>query len=394
MKKIWISAALACLVLSLSACGSTDDKNNTNGKMDINIVDKPSDDDYYENNYDDPDEYEDSYDNYEEDEIIHDDPDYIMYNGEIGSLTMTMLQGYECTCDYTGYYYEDADGNLIPHGYGEITGTYLYSKGSKTCYFSYSGNFDQGEANGEGQSLETFEDGHTRTYDGSFTNGNFDGSGLITANYFGDNPYTMTLALVFTDGHINGDAVKTWTYENGDYFEYNGTVKEGYLDGYGTYTKTYADGNYYYYTGEFKDGNRSGNGTQTGDLKDGTSYKYEGEFADDKYNGHGTFDKVYSNGDIEGYEGEFKDGKYSGAGTRTITYAEYSEPDDLVQMVYAGTFEDGKLNGVDCSRYLYYYDGTIGLAEGIYEGGTFVSGTEYLFDEDWNVLNSNSKAAG
>ena len=402
MKRILLSAILICLVLSLSACGSSEGKNNTSGKTDINIVEKPSeeddDDDYYESN--DYNFYNEDYDNYDEhdDEIIYGEqepteepvlnPEDTIYNGEIGSLTMTMLQGYECTCDYTGDYYEDTDGSLVPHGYGEITGTYPYSKGSKTCYFSYLGYFAYGEANGEGQSFETFEDGHTRQYDGSFKNGNFDGDGMITANYYGENPYTMTLELIFTDGHINGEARKTWTYENGDFFEYNGTVKEGYLDGQGVYTKTYASGSIFYYTGEFKEGNRSGNGIQTANYNDGSSYKYEGEFADDKYNGYGSFIKYYTNGDVEQYDGEFKNNEYNGIGTKTLNLANYSEPGDCVQLISDGTFENGKLNGTDCFQYIYYYDGKIGVAQGDYENGAIISGTESLYDSDWNLLNS------
>ena len=392
MKKFRTIAVLLILALTLTACGSSENDSKDNDikiKDDINIVEKPSDNEYdYEDiEEDDVSDYDPEDDETEyEDQALTENPEDTIYNGTIESIYMSMLQEFECTCDYTGDYYEDYNGNLVPHGYGEITGTYPYSNGNKTCEFSFSGYFEYGTANGSGQSLETFDD-HTRQYDGQFKDGNFHGEGRITAYYPGDKPYSLVLEGTFTEGHINGQGKKIWSYENGDYFEYTGELKNGKLDGQGTYTKNYANGNIYSYTGKYSDNKRI-DGTQSIIYNDGTKFKYEGEFSDDKYSGWGLSVKIYTNGDSEQYEGEFKDGEFNGSGTRIVSFANCSEPDDCVQFVSDGTFVNGKLSGSNCSEYIYYYDGKLGVAEGLYEDGKFISGTQYIYDDEGNLLNS------
>ncbi len=394
MKKLWAMGVIITLSFTITACSSSDSKkDDINIKNDINILDKPSDD-YYEENYDDSFDADISYDTVPEDDETEyenqqtsENREDTIYAGEIESLTLYMLEGYECSCTYTGEFFEDDECNLIPHGHGDITGTYLYSKGTKTCNFTYSGDFEYGKANGSGQSIETFEDNHTRQYDGQFESGNFHGEGKITAFYPVENPYNMVIEGIFADGHINGQGKKYWSYDNGDYFEYNGELKDAQLHGEGTFTKKYANGNIYHYTGTYADGKRT-EGTQTISYSDGSSFQYEGEFKDDKYDGLGTSIKIYVNGDVEQYDGDFKEGAYNGEGIKVISFAEYSEPGDCTQLTSEGTFVNGNLSGKKCTQYISYYDGKTGVAEGIYEDGKFISGTEYLYDDEGNLINS------
>ena len=58
MKKTLVVTLILILILSLSACGSSNDKNGSGGKSDINIVDKPSNNNQKSDNTDDSNDYD------------------------------------------------------------------------------------------------------------------------------------------------------------------------------------------------------------------------------------------------------------------------------------------------------------------------------------------------
>lgn len=115
-----------------------------------------------------------------------------------------------------GSNYEGALIDGVFNGYGE-------QYWNETLY--YKGNYTNGKFDGKGLLVNG-----ANTYEGEFSNGGYSGTGILTSN--SGYKYVGT----FENNLFNGTGFIV--YQNGD--SYKGDFKDGYFHGYGTYK--YADG--------------------------------------------------------------------------------------------------------------------------------------------------------
>lgn len=142
----------------------------------------------------------------------------------------------------------------------------------------YIGDWQNGQANGQGTQI--YGDGQFKgaTYIGQFRNNKYSGQGTYTdAN-------SHKLVGEFKDGKLNGQG----TFTKPDGTKYIGEFKDGEYNGQGTFT----DSNGNKTVGEFKNNKRHGQGTYTS----ASGIRYVGEFKDDKAHGLGTM--FASNGSV------------------------------------------------------------------------------------------------
>ena len=215
---------------------------------------------------------------------------------------------------YRGEYFEDENGENIPHGTGILV------------------------SNGV-------------AYTGTFTNGKYNPNNLKKP------PPQMMIRLpigVYTGEYIedgNGNNIPHGTgvlnHHNGDIFE--GTFVDG-VQVHGKLTRYYGD----IYDGDLNDNIYEGKGKLT--MKNGDIY--EGDFQDDVYQGKGILTK--NNGDI--YEGDFQDSIFHGTGN--IIFKNGSD--------YHGQIYNGKPHGKGVYTFINkgsYARGKRIILDGIFKDG-------------------------
>jgi hypothetical protein len=209
-------------------------------------------------------------------------------------------------------------------------------------YFFYEGEFNkEGKINGKGTKIINDK----IIYKGEFTNGEYNGKGLLIKNggsIFGN----------WIKGICSGKVI----YKKEGEFEYKGNFENNKKNGYGI--ETYKDGSKY--EGNFVNNKKSGKGI----YRFANGEMYEGNFENNLYNGEG---KYLWGLDRRKYEGEFKNGIISGKGV--FTYNDGA--------IYHGYFENGEKNGegfIEFPDGKKYYGNW--LNNELYGNGYLVNGNE------------------
>ena len=210
--------------------------------------------------------------------------------------------------------------------------------------FYYEGEYSHdGIINGKGTKIIK----NNLIYKGQFSNGEFNGKGLLIKNggsLYGD----------WIKGECSGKVI----YKVENEFEYNGNFENNKKNGFGV--EKYSDGSIY--EGNFKDNKKNGKGV----YKFNTGEMYEGDFENNLYNGKGKY--IWGFGGRK-YEGEFKNGVINGKGIYTY--------DDGT--IYNGNFIDGVKNGEGCIEFVdgrKYYGNW--LNDELYGNGFLVNGDEKM----------------
>ena len=148
-----------------------------------------------------------------------------------------------------------------------------YSKDHQDKAIQYSGQFKQGEPNGNG--TFTWADGST--YIGHYENGFRSGYGVL---YYNKEHPLEHYEGIFLKNKYQGQGKLFW--KNGD--NYEGSFANDALNGFGIYT--FSKNNVYgnnKYSGYFKDNKRNGNGT----MISNNGHKYAGIFQNNLWDGYG-----------------------------------------------------------------------------------------------------------
>lgn len=179
-----------------------------------------------------------------------------------------------------------------------------------TIVLDYTGEWVGDKPEGIG-SANWSEGNLSLTYTGDWKNGVFEGNGDLSMvkngskyNYSGE----------WKNGSADGMGKEEKTYDRGDITvrTYEGNYTNGEYNGSGELTIHYKAGKDYTYAGEFKNGKKEGFGKEEWFYSENYVIRekiYEGDFHEDDYNGNGTLTIRYDDGETKTYAGEFENGK-------------------------------------------------------------------------------------
>lgn len=168
----------------------------------------------------------------------------------------------------------------------------------------YNGQFKEGFYSGQGELVN--QQGHV--YRGSFEKGLFHGYGVYTQSIHNEKNEETGVAekVIFSGVFVKGQLTGEGIWLDGEK-RYEGQFRDWLFHGKGLYSDSNGT-----YNGEFVDGVYEGRGIYEG--ADGLLY--EGEFVSGRYYGAGTLTTAYG----DSYKGEFAYGVEHGKGT--LTYAQ------------------------------------------------------------------------
>ena len=234
-------------------------------------------------------------------------------------------------------------GNWV-NGSAEGTGTltHVHSDGKK---YVYEGTFINCKLNGTCKGKITSEDGSVKTLEGEFIDGQHNGKGHVEMVYGEDSEIANS---VFDGSFVNGNAEGTGkrvrTYKNGDVITYEGEFTKGKANGKGTMTSELHNGDVRISEGDWKDDKATGyiHAVCTySEKSDKSTSEYDGDFLNNNADGNGKTLVTFRNGDTRQYEGTYKAGSRNGTGRMEFLYAD----GEVKSRVYEGTFADDCVDG-------------------------------------------------
>ena len=230
-----------------------------------------------------------------------------MWNGE-GTLEQTLVMG-----DLAG---TSVTGNFV-NGYvvGKATAVYTGKNGDK-C--TYKGEMSGGYANGKGKSTTKYANGNTTIIEGTFVNGAAEGNCKRTEktpNGTDDSPKLREKIVegVFRDNEPVDKCSQTETDKDGNVTYTDGTFVNGQLQGTISVVSYQTDGTVIEYEGAYTDDSITGMGKRIVNFASGdyTQMTESGTFLKGQLNGDNCTLVIYStDGTKSVFEGTFSNGTH------------------------------------------------------------------------------------